>query len=159
MRAFWRPLIRERDLDKTFHVPKEEKGKNSWQMANVTRIRSIDRPWRLHAALFAVMLQVFAPIYAVRAAAIMTDPFAGPAICSLAAHSDGQTDDARHRHQAICPLCQMAAGAHASFPIVTLVSVPPPHARMALVNWISHHELPRGPPHPRPHARAPPIYS
>ena len=110
-------------------------------------------------ALFAVLLQLAAPIQAFQAAvALASDPLANAPICSIGGdHGDTPASpmpNAMHD----CWICQVACGTHAVL-TPAAVALPAPHTEVVASVQLDRTNLARAPPALRPFARAPPFLS
>lgn len=109
--------------------------------------------------MIAVLVQLFAPIAMMRAAAAaVSDPLSGIVICS--GGHDGATSDTAPatNHTACCPLCALAhVVPPLDHPVAPYVAIQRVYQRVA---WLEsqtpfrHHGI-----DDRPHARGPPAYS
>ena len=108
--------------------------------------------------MIAVLVQLFAPIAMMRAAAAAaSDPLSGIVICSE--HGDGASDAApAATHAACCPLCALAhVVPPLDHPVALHVVIQRIYQRVA---WLeSRTPFVSGGIDDRPHARGPPVYS
>jgi hypothetical protein len=108
--------------------------------------------------MIAVLVQLFAPIAMMRAAAAATsDPLSGIVIC--AGHGDEASDAApAANHVACCPLCVLAHVAPTlDHPVAPYVAIQRVYQRVA---WLESQTPFRSSGiDDRPHARGPPVYS
>src|SRR5436190_14047030 len=116
----------------------------------------------LPIVLFALAVQIFAPIGACWAASIAaSDPLAGAVIChGNASSTSGQSDQAGHRaHNGCCSACSvLQTGAPVDMPTTAeVVSVDRHHARVVWVEFTPDRFASRAGSHAQ--ARAPPSIS
>lgn len=126
----------------------------------VKRRRLLAR-WLMPAWLLVILPQIGLPSAALRMTAAMADPLGHATICVVAPGETAATtapDDAPAPagmvHCAACPIGLAAP----MLPGIEAASIPAPVAAVALPPSDPAPGLgPRGPPHPRPPARAPPL--
>ena len=106
-------------------------------------------------ALLALFVQIAAPVGAALSMGAQADLLADAPICSE--HQDSRQTEGSHRHDTACPLCQVCCTAPHLLAATPAAELP----LSLLVTYVERNEgqpgLPRGPPHDRPKARAPPL--
>jgi hypothetical protein len=106
-----------------------------------------------------VILQLAAPVLAVRAAAAMLNsPWTDVAICHAGGPSGPSKQVPPHHHDGGCPVCQFCAAVQHVIPSPA-VDVPIPGGVGVMARATERSDLARGPPLTRPRARAPPKIS